>query len=83
MRPRLSPQPLLKRLWLQSQTKFLAVTQALSGGVLFTLSQLNGWFNNDTMKGYLSELDLPKSITIGLVALGIITYFAHGHGDDA
>lgn len=71
-----------KKLWDRSQTKLLAVGQAISGGVLFTLSQLNGWFNNDTVKGYLSDLDLPKSITIGLVVLGIVTYLAHGHGDD-
>lgn len=84
MRQRRSQQlPLYKKLWDASQTKFLAYSQAATGGVLFTLNQLNGWLNNDTMKGYLSELDLPKSITLGLVVLGIVTYLAHGHEDNA
>lgn len=72
----------VKSFWNNSQTKLLAYGQALSGGVLFTLDQFNGWFNNATVKSYLSELSLPKSITIGLVVLGIVTYIAHGHGDD-
>lgn len=72
----------LKSFWNKSQTKLLATGQALSGGILFTTSQLDGWFNNPTVKGYLSELSLPKSITIGLVVLGIVTYIAHGHGED-
>lgn len=84
MRPRPSPQlPLFKRLWVASQTRALAYSQALTGGILFSLDQLNVWLNNDTMKSYISELDLPKSITLGLVLLGIVTYLAHGHGDDA
>lgn len=75
------PRP-FKSVWDKSQTKLLAAGQALSGGILFTLSKANDWFNNDTVKSYLSELSLPKSITIGLVVLGIVTYIAHGHGED-
>lgn len=74
-------QSLLKKLWLGSQTKALAYTQAASGTILFGLDKLNGMFNNETVKGYLSELSLPKEVTIGLVILGIVTYLAHGHGD--
>lgn len=74
--------PWYKQLWDRSQTKFLAAGQVLSGGVLFTLNNIDSWFNNATVKGYLSELSLPKTVTMGLVAVGIITYIAHGHGDD-
>jgi hypothetical protein len=82
-RSQLPQLPWYKRIWDESQTKLLAAGQVISGGVLFTLNHINDWFNNDTVKGYLTELSLPKTVTIGLVAIGIITYIAHGHGDDA
>lgn len=74
------PRP-FKAAWKNSQTKLLASLQAASGGVLFAIQQLYGSFNDPTIKSYLATITLPKSITIGLIALGVITYLAHGHDD--
>jgi hypothetical protein len=53
-----------------------------SGALLLSISEINGYVNNPTMKGYLDELDLPKTITIGLIVMGMLVYIACPHGQD-
>lgn len=45
------------------------------------LDQLNTFISDPTFKSYLDMLDLPKSITIGLVLIGLLTWLAHGRQD--
>lgn len=79
MHPLLSP---FKAVWYKSWTKLLGWLQAISGAGLLTISEINSYVNNSTFKSYLSELDIPKSVTIALVGIGIITWLAHGRSED-
>ncbi len=47
-----------------------------------SVDQINKVVSNDTFKSYLDQLDVPKSVMIALAIFGLITYVAHGHGDD-
>lgn len=73
---------LLKRLWQESQTRFLAKAQAISAAGLLTISQMNGLFNDPTVKEYLADLQTPLWFPIFLLVIAGITYLAHGHEDD-
>lgn len=44
---------------------------------------MHSYVSDPTIKGYLSEMDLPKSFAIGLAGLGIITWLAHGRDNNA
>lgn len=77
------PSSLLKSLWKKSQTKVWAFVQAVSGAGLLTVGEIGKFVTDPTTKDYLSQLDLPKSLTIGLVIFGLVTYLVHGHTDDA
>lgn len=72
----------LKSLWQKSQTKAWGCIQAASGAGLLTVGEIGKFVTDPTTKDYLSQLDLPKSITIGLVVFGLVTYLVHGHKDD-
>lgn len=49
---------------------------------LLSADQINKVISDDTFKSYLSQLDMPKGVIIGLAVFGMITFLAHGHGDD-
>jgi len=72
----------LKQLWQQSQTRFLAKAQATLSIGLIVISQLNGMFNNATVQAYLGKVEMPLWFPIFLLVLAGITYLAHGHKDD-
>lgn len=71
-----------KAVWRKSWTKLLGYTQAVSGAGLFAVSQINSYVNDPTFKSYLDMLDLPKTVTVALVVIGVITWLAHGRKDD-
>lgn len=71
-----------KSFWEESYTKAWAYVQVFPGAVLASITAFNGWVTDPTIKSYLDQLDLPKTVSVGLIVLGIITYAAHGHGDD-
>ena len=54
----------------------------IPGALLLSASELNSYFSDPTIKGYLDKLDLPKTISITLIIFGLVTYVAHGHKDD-
>jgi len=54
----------------------------IPGAVLLSATELNSYFSDPTIKGYLDKLDLPKTISITLIIFGLVTYVAHGHKDD-
>ena len=74
--------PLYKRLWEESQTKFLAYTQAATGTVLFGAATLNDAVTSPVINGPMSQLHLPHWFPWFLLALGILTYLAHGRSQD-
>jgi hypothetical protein len=71
----------LKAVWYKSWTKLLGWAQAVSGAVLLAVSELNTYVNDSTFKAYLSEIDIPKSVTVSLAVIGIVTWLAHGRDD--
>lgn len=77
------PKPLLKRLWEESQTKFLAYSQAASAGVLYGASQLHDALTSSTIGNALTEINLPRWFPWFILGLATLTYLAHGHGEDA
>lgn len=85
MLKKLKPQslPLYKRIWQESQTKALAYSQAISGGILFSASQVHDAVTNPTVKDALDGLTLPSWFPWVLLGLAALTYIAHGHGEDA
>jgi hypothetical protein len=80
----LQPQPkLLKRLWLESQTKLLASAQAVSGLVLYTAAEAHTFVTSPEVSNALGQLTLPKWFPVTLLVLAALTYIAHGHKEDA
>lgn len=71
-----------KAIWYDSWTKFLGYAQAASGAGLLTISEINSFVSDPTFKSYLDIIDIPKSVTIALAMLGLITWLAHGRQDD-
>lgn len=71
------PQP-FKAVWYNSWTKLLGWFQTISGAGLLAVSTVNDYVSDPIFKGYLSQLDIPKSVTITLVVIGIVTWLAHG-----
>lgn len=67
-----------KAVWNKSWTKLLGWSQGVSGATLLSVSQLNTFITNPTFKSYLDMIDLPKSITIAIMVIGLITWLAHG-----
>jgi hypothetical protein len=51
------------------------------GAILLAISSINSSINDPSIKTYLDKLDLPKTLTISLVVLGLITFLAHGRDD--
>jgi hypothetical protein len=70
-----------KAIWYKSWTKLLGWSQAISGAGLFTISQINNWISDPTFKSYLDMIDVPKSVTLAIVAIGLLTWLAHGRDD--
>ena len=75
-------QPLLQRLWLNSETKLLAYSQAVSGIVLYGATSLHSAISDSSIKDALGQLALPKWFPIVLLILASLTYVAHGHKED-
>lgn len=79
----LKSKPLYKRLWEESQTKLLAYTQAATGSVLFVAAELNNAVTSPVISNPLGQLHLPHWFPWFLLGLGVLTYVAHGWGEDA
>lgn len=75
--------PLLKRLWLRSQTKALAYTQAGSAVVLGGLDYLNGIVSDQHTKDLLNNLNVSKKVWIAIAVLAFLTWLSHGRESDA
>lgn len=73
----------LKAVWYQSWTKAWGWCQAVSGAGLLTISKINDYTSDQTFKSYLDMIDIPKSVTITLAILGMVTWLAHGRENDA
>lgn len=71
-----------KSFWNRSQTKAWGYLQLGGSGLLFSMGQINKVVSDPTFKSYLDQLDVPKSVIIGLALFGLVTYVVHGHGDD-
>lgn len=71
----------LKAVWYKSWTSGWAKAQGITGALLFSLSQLNSYISDPAFKSYLDMIDVPKSVTIALAVIGIITWLAHGRED--
>lgn len=78
-------QPLspLKAVYYKSWTKLLGYAQAASGAGLLTVSEINSYVSDPTFKSYLNEIDIPKSVTVALAVIGLLTWLAHGRSQDA
>lgn len=77
-----SPQPLLRRLWLNSQTKLWAYVQGSGAAVLAVMDGANRTLHSSEFQGVLATLTVPWYITTGIAVFALITYLAHGHGQD-
>lgn len=82
-RSQLPQLPWYKRLWDDSQTKFLAYSQAVGGTVLMSASELHSAVTNPDISNVLDKLTLPTWFPLVLLVLAGLTYVAHGHGDAA
>lgn len=45
------------------------------------MSEVSSFVSDPTFKSYLDVFDVPKSVTIGLAILGLVTWLAHGRSD--
>ena len=80
----LKSQPsLLRRLWLKSQTKFIAWSQGTGALFLGAVSNTNSYVNDPHFKDYLSNFTVPKYVYIGLATLALLTWLGHGRDQDA
>jgi hypothetical protein len=66
----------LKEVWHDNWVKAWAYVKAGTGATLLVVSQFNASLTDPNIKSYLDKIDLPKSVTIGLIVLGIITFIA-------
>jgi len=74
------PKPsLLLRLWRESQTKALAYTQVSLGGIMYFL---HTFVNDSHVQSAFEKMNVSPGTWLALATLGVITYCAHGHGDD-
>ena len=71
-----------KAVWEKSWTKFLGWAQGLVGSFLAVVSALNSYVTDPSFKSYLSVVDVPKSVAVGIATLGLITWLAHGREND-
>ena len=74
---------LLKRLWLRSQTKFLAWTQGVSAAGMLVLNNATSFVNDPHFKDYLSNFTVPKWVYITFATMSLLTWLAHGRDQDA
>jgi hypothetical protein len=72
--------PLLARLWGESQTKLWAYTQMLMGPFVYGLHEL---VTNPDIKEALTPFHIDPGVWLILTVLGIVTFCAHGHNQDA
>lgn len=75
--------PLYKRLWCNSQTKLWSYIQLGGSGILASLGQINKAVSDPNIKEYLDKVDLPTSLVVAMAAIGVVSFLAHGHGEDA
>ena len=73
---------MLRRLWLNSQTKLLAYLQLSSASLLGLLDSAQYVVTSQQFKDLLGTLTLPHWVPIALAGLALVTYLAHGHGKD-
>lgn len=68
-----------KSFWKNSQTKAWAFAQLAGGSLLGTIKAINTWVSDPTVKGFLDQVDLPKTAILAIAAFGLLTYLFHGH----
>lgn len=69
---------LLRKLWLQSQTKYVAYTQAVSAAGLASLDYVNNVISDQHFKDLLNTMTVDKKVYIGLAVIALVTWLAHG-----
>ena len=72
----------VKTVWNKSWTKLWGWILSLSGAFAASVSFVNSWVNDATIKSYLDTIDIPKSVSTMMAIIGLITYIAHGHEND-
>ena len=77
------PLPWYRRLWLQSQTKLLAYTQGSTAILLGSVDLVHELVTNADVRASLEPIHAPAWLPLLLASIGVLTYMAHGHKDDA
>lgn len=72
----------LKSLWLKSETKIWAYTQAGAAMMIGVFSSANHFFQSEQFQNLEDKISLPHWVPLALAVLALITYVAHGHGED-
>lgn len=72
----------LKSFWKNSQTKAWGYAQLAGTGLLGSISAINSAISDPSVKSYLDQIDLPKTLIAGIAVMGLLTLLFHGHGDD-
>lgn len=71
-----------KYVWDKSFTKLVGWSQMIGSAFLLSASQIKDTIEQPTFKSYLAQMDVPKSVIVGLALFGLITWLAHGREND-
>lgn len=64
--------------WKPSWTRFVTAIYGIPAILVVALEQLSKFANDSTISGYLSQLNVPNWVPMGLAGIALIHYVAHG-----
>lgn len=64
--------------WRPSWTKLVTALYGIPAILVVVLEQLSKFANDSTISGYLSQLNVPNWVPMGLAGIALIHYIAHG-----
>lgn len=64
--------------WKPSWTKFVSAIYGIPAGVVLAGQAISKFANDTTISSYLSQMNVPNWIPMGLSGVALIYYIAHG-----
>lgn len=71
----------VENVWRPSWTKLTTAVYGLPAVLLTVAQKADVWAHDSTISSYLSQMNVPNWVPIGLAGLALFHYVASGHDD--
>lgn len=68
----------IDNVWRPSWTRFLSMASGIPAALIAGGQAISSFANDTTISGYLSQLNVPNWVPMGLAGISLVYYIAHG-----